>query len=104
MAITIEEMRALQPGDVVRVISVEDYRSRQALSPFLYNWASSMIGYCGRELTVKSVNPLGSLAFDHIYVDENNYYWLPEFIDCIIYSPSKIEAPSEDSLMDLLFS
>lgn len=103
MAITSKEIRALEPGDVVRVISVEDYLSRRALKPFSYNWGSSMTEYCGRELTVKSVNPLGSLP-DHIYVDENNYYWLPEFIDCIIYSSSKIETPSEDNLMDLLFS
>ena len=102
MAITAEEMMALQPGDTVRVISVEEYLSRRDLSLFRCNWGSTMTEYCGQELTVRPCNRNKTMPF--IYVEENSYYWLPEFIDCIVCSSSKMDAPSEESLMDLLFS
>lgn len=101
MAITTDEMRALQPGDTVRIISHKERRRLDNCS-FRYDWGSSMDRYCGIELTVKRVETNRERA--RIYVSENTYYWLPEFIDCVVYSSSQIEAPSEDSLMSLLFS
>lgn len=92
MAITVEEMRGLQPGDVVRVISREEYKRNKPLA----HWGGTMEQYCGHELIVRIVRS------DHIYVDENGYYWLPHFIDCVVYSSSKMEAPSEEDLVSLL--
>lgn len=94
MAITVEEMRELQPEDVVRVISLEEYKHSMPLA----HWSATMKRYCGRELTVRMVRS------DHIYVDENGYCWLPHSIDCVVYSSSKMEAPSGEDLARLLMS
>lgn len=102
MAITIEEMRALQPGDTVRVISQEEYEKNKDDYYFNYDWGIGMCKYFDRELTIRRVER--SVTKVRVYVDENDYYWLPEFIDCIVYSSSEMDAPSEDSLMELLFS
>ena len=91
MAITVEEMRELQPEDVVRAISREEYERNKPLA----HWGNTMMQYCGHEPTVRIVS-------DRIYVDENGYYWLPDFIDCVVYSSSKMEAPSEEDLVSLL--
>ncbi len=92
MAITGEEMRELQPGDVVRAISREEYERNKPLA----HWGVTMALYCGHELTVRMVYS------DRIYVNENGYYWLPHFIDYVVYGSSKMEAPSEEDLVSLL--
>lgn len=102
MAITIGEMMALQPGDTVRVISQEEYEKNKDDYYFNYDWGIGMCDYLGRELTIRIVECGATRVC--VYVDENGYYWLPEFLDCVVYSSSKMDAPSEDSLMDLLFS
>lgn len=101
MAITAGEMVTLEPGDVVRVISQEEREKILDNDLFVFDWGSGMDMYCGQELTVRTV--CQSETKSYIYVEGNSYYWLPEFIDCIVCSSSKIEALSEDSLMGLLF-
>lgn len=101
MAITVEEMVTLEPGDVVRVISQEECKKILDNDPFFFGWGSGMGRYCGQELTVREV--CRGEAKSYIYVEENMYYWLSEFIDCVVCSSSKMEALSEDSLMGLLF-
>lgn len=102
MAITAGEMMALQPGDTVRVISQEEYEKNKDDYYFSFDWGGSMVEYCGRELTIRRVERNRTKVY--VYVNENNYYWTPAFIDCIVDSSSKMDAPSEESLMDLLFS
>lgn len=100
MAITVEELVALQPGDVVRAISLEEYNRNKPLE----HWGATMTQYCGRELTVRSVLWSSNPYYGNVrmYVAENGYYWLPEFIDCVVSRSSKMEAPSEEELIGLL--
>lgn len=96
MAITVEEMRALEPGDIVRIISLEEYEEHRSDNAFDH-WCFSMCRCCDQEFTVRSSD------FYKIYVYENSFYWLPEFIDRIVESPSKMPALSEEDMASLLF-
>ena len=101
MTITIKEIRVRQPGDTVRVISRKEYEENKNNYFFSFDWGIGMCEYLGKELTVRRIERDGAIV--RVYVNENDYYWLPAYIDRVVYSSSKMDAPSEDSLMGLLF-
>lgn len=99
--ISEEEMSALNPGDVIRVISREDLRALRSSNKFRGGWDSNMGDYCGQELTVKEVYRRDKML--RVYVYENRFYWLPEFCDCVVKTYFNAEPISQDELLNLLF-
>lgn len=106
MAVRDSELQCLQPGDQIVIIS----KSEVAMlgGDDWVGWVSDMSNYCTQTLTVSSVVDVFSTAAGHIetriYVKENDWWWKAAFIDCIVYNSSEMDAPDEDSLMNLLFS
>lgn len=96
-----KEMSALNPGDVIRVISREDLRALRSSNKFRGGWGGNMDDYCGQELTVKKVYREDRLL--RVYVYENRFYWLPEFCDCVVEGFPDAEPVSQNELLNLLF-
>lgn len=99
--ISEEEMSALNPGDVIRVISREDLRALRSSNELRGDWGVDMDNYCGQELTVQEVYRMDKML--RVYVYENSFYWLPEFCDCVVERYSDIEPVSQNELLNLLF-
>lgn len=48
MAITVEEMATLGPGDVVRVISQEECKKILDNDPFFFGWEAGWVGIAAK--------------------------------------------------------
>lgn len=105
MPITKEELSMLKPGDVVKIISrdeadkgLEEYQySKYRIDHAFSCWAYHMSDYCGEELTVRLVSD------GCIYVVESGFFWLPEYIDSIVWCDRQMEQYSLDDITNLLF-
>lgn len=99
--ISEEEMSALNPGDVIRVISRDDLRALRSSNKFRGGWSSAMGDYCGQELTVREVYRRDKML--RVCVYENTYCWLPEFCDYVVEKLPDTEPVSQNELLNLLF-
>lgn len=92
MAVTEAEVRALQPGDKIVVISEEEAKAKGYWYNSIPNWAGDCDGretrmnvYCGMELTVYKVYPpTGTQGYTRVYVGESGFWWRDDFIAAII--------------------
>lgn len=92
MAVTEAEVRALQPGDKIVVISEEEAKAKGYWNNGILFWVGSLSGglegmnrYCGDELTVYRVEPPESVrSYTKVFVKENGFWWRDDFIAATI--------------------
>lgn len=89
MAVTETEVRTLQPGDKIVVISEEEAKAKGYWDNHVSSWAGSCSGvregmnkYCGKKLTVCRVDPREK--YTKAYVKENGFWWRDDFIAATI--------------------
>lgn len=107
MAVTEAEVRTLQPGDKIVVVSEEEAKAKGYWNGSVPSWAGSPSGakegmnkYCGKELTVCGVEP--GEKYTKAYVKENGFWWRDSFIAAII-SQETIEPLEPEVIEAMLF-
>lgn len=108
MAVTEAEVRTLQPGDKIVVISEEEAKAKGYWNGCESSWAGSYSGakegmnkYCGKELTVYRVDPRDE-RYTKAYVEENGFWWRDSFIEAIIRQ-EMIEPLEPEAIEAMLF-
>lgn len=87
MAVTNEDVMALQSGDHIVIISEDEAKEKDFWYGNTGAWAiPDMNAYCGDTLTVTHIEVSPS-STPHVYVEENFFWWRHDFIDHIIKSP-----------------
>lgn len=93
--ISKEEFSSLQPGDKIVVIPEEYAVEHGYWDGRRAGWITVMNTYCGRELTVACISD------SKVFVKENNYWWVRDFIDYVIFR-EEYECATSDELLSLL--
>lgn len=111
MAVTEAEVRTLQPGDKIVVISEEEAKAKGYWDNYVSSWAGSYRGargakdgmnkYCGKELAVCKVDPRDG-RYTKAYVKENGFWWRDSFIAAIIRQ-EMIEPLEPEAIEAMLF-
>lgn len=110
MAVTEAEVRTLQPGDKIVVISEEEAKAKGYWNNGTAAWAGDFDGrkvgmneYCGEELTVYEVEPpMPGKRYTKAYVKENSFWWRDSFIAAII-SQETMEPLEPEAIEAMLF-
>lgn len=105
MAVSEVEVRNLQTGDQIVIISEDEARNRGHWYNKVNGWAGSSFGdnsnmnrWCGRTLTVWRV---AGAPDPHVYVNECDFWWKSDFIAAIIHD-EEIKPLAEEPLNCLL--
>lgn len=103
MAVRDGELRCLQPGDQIVIISASEAMLLSGKDRG--GWVGDMHDYCSHTLTVEqavSVAYTNDKAETHVYVEENGWWWKAAFIAEVITKEEYEPIPFE-SLDSLLF-
>lgn len=111
MAVTNEELKTLQPGDTIVIISEEEARDGGFWYGEQVGWALgggdpedlnlyNMNSYCGKALTVESIYTNDS--FIKVLVKETGFWWKASFISEIIRT-EEINPIEKDDLLALIY-
>lgn len=93
------DLRSLQPGDTIRIISQEQAEAMGCFGGNVDGWATpGMDGYCGSELTVYDVAI--NATFARVYVEETHFWWRDSFIASIV--GEEYEAATDSELVELI--
>lgn len=84
MAISNKEVLNLVPGDMIRIISEEEARDKGYWDGYKLNLAIPMNEFCGSVLTVRRMDTFSYSRVAKVYVEENGFYWIADFIDSIV--------------------
>lgn len=87
MAVTNEDVMALQSGDRIVIISEDEARKKGFWYGYTGAWAApDMNAFCGDTLTVTHIET-GPDSTPRAYVEEGSFWWRRDFIDHTIKSP-----------------
>lgn len=111
MAVTNEELKTLQPGDKIVIISEEEAKDGGFWYGDRAGWAiggngpdylnsCNMNSFCGKTLTVERIFTNGS--FIKVLVKETGFWWKESFISEIIRDEEIVPIEKED-LLDLIY-
>lgn len=67
------------------IISEDEAKARDFWYGAFASWALAMNEYCSKILTVAYV--MEENGYGHVFVEENEFWWKKDFIDCIIKAP-----------------
>lgn len=101
MAISNKEVLNLVPGDMIRIISEEEARSRGYWDGFYSHWAIPMNEFCGSVLTVERLDKRAGVPA--VYVEGNGFYWIAKFIDSIV-AHEEFEPVDDTEIESLIFA
>lgn len=105
MAVSEVEVRNLQAGDQIVIISEKEARDREYWYGREPGWAGSPRGaaegmnhYCGKTLTVTRVDNGG-----YVFVEEVCYWWKSDFIAAVIHTGDDIKPLADEAIEVMLF-
>lgn len=94
-----DDLRSLQPGDTIRIISQEQAEAMGCFGDNIDGWVTPVMDrYCGSELTVYDVAT--STTFARVYVEENHFWWRDSFIASIVRE--EYEPATDSELVELI--
>lgn len=103
MAISNEEVLSLVPGDMIRIISEEEARERRYWDGCNSDWSIQMNEFCGSVLTVKRMDTFSYSGVAKVYVEENGFYWIADFIDSIVID-EEFDPADDTEIEGLIFA
>lgn len=112
MAVTNEELKTLQPGDTIVIISEEEAKDGRFWYGERAGWSLggdpdylapyNMNSFCGKALTVMRFYHDRNSSFVKVTVEETGFWWKADFISEIIRA-EEINPIEKDDLLALIY-